>query len=90
MFLQSGSRAKDMDRKQKKAPQSGAVVCLDRGCDPGVELIHRIRSFTPGEKADDNDHSKNSHRDQVALNIHIVKHGVDFFHNLNFSFQKWF
>ena len=46
--------------------------------------------FTPSDDAYDNDYGKNSCRDQVALYIHIVKQGVEFFHNLNFCFQKWF
>ena len=53
-------------------------------------LSQKVKLFTPGEDADDDDYGENSCRDQVALHIHVVKHGVEFFHNLNFSFQKWF
>ena len=53
-------------------------------------VIHRVKLFTPRDNAYDNDNGKNSYRDQIALHIHVVKKGVDFFHNLNFSFQKWF
>ena len=51
---------------------------------------HREKLFTPGDDAQDNDHGKNSYRDEAALYIHVVKKRVEFFHNLNFSFQKWF
>jgi|KBSSwiStaDraftv2_1062776.scaffolds.fasta_scaffold7951680_1 hypothetical protein len=39
-------------------------------------VIHRVKLFTPRDNAYDNDDGKNSYRDQVALNIHIVKKGV--------------
>ena len=66
-----------------------AIPCLDCFSNPLV-LLHRVKLFTPGNDAKDNDHGKNSCHHQAALYIHVVKKGVDFFHNLNLSFQKWF
>ena len=51
-------------------------------------LIHRVKLFTPCDDADNNEYGENSYRNQVALYIHIVKQGVEFFHNLNFSFKR--
>ena len=49
-----------------------------------------VKLFTPCDDAQNNDYGKNRCGNQAALHINVVKKGVDFFHNLNFCFQKWF
>ena len=59
--------------------------CLNNSSD---RLIHRVKLFIPCNDAENNEYGKNSYRNQLALYIHVVKQGVEFFHNLNFVFKN--
>ena len=59
--------------------------CLNNSSD---RLIHRVKLFIPCNDAENNEYGKNSYRNQFALYIHVVKQGVEFFHNLNFVFKN--
>jgi len=47
-----------------------------------------VKLFTRGKDGNNNNHGKNSYRDQAGLYIHIAEQCVEFFHNLKFKFSK--
>ena len=76
---------------QKNAPFSrGKTLLLNCVQQSTNESVHRIKLFIPCDDAENDEYGEDGDRNQLALYIHIVKQGVEFFHNLNFCFQKWF
>ena len=67
----------------------GAIVCLGLRWQ-SMRRIGWDKLFIPCDDAQNNNYGEDRYRNQLALYIHVLQQGVEFFHNLNFCFQKWF
>lgn len=76
-------------RNENVPPEGGTVLCTGSNFRSCRFNDLKDGSFTPCNKTNHNDNGKDRSHYQVALYISIVKQCVDFFHNLNFRFQKW-